>query len=156
MNEVSFNAQVDQVAASVRDLRKDKPAAHTEQRCVNPPAGCGRPIPSLATGFRDRASRAEYDVTGLCQACQDIYFAVSPEEVAEMAADPDHYGRCHECGEYRPYEFVDVGVGVIKGFDCCRPELSDERLPRCGAEGKGFKCFFAAGHFHGHDWETAR
>lgn len=157
MSEPWLNAQIDQAAASVRDMRKDKPAAHTEQRCVAPPAGCGRSSPSLATGFRDRASRAEYDVTGLCQACQDVFFAPSSEEIAEMAADPERYGRCETCGEYREYEFVDVGVGVMKGFDCCRPDLSrEEPLPRCGAhDHSGQRCWLRADHFHGHDWDVA-
>lgn len=155
MTDPWFNAQIDQAAACVRDMRKDKHAAHAEQRCVAPPTGCGRPIPSLATGFRDYASRAEYDVTGLCQACQDVFFAPSPEEIAEMAADPEHYGRCQECGEYREYEFVDVGVGVIKGFDCCRYESQEDRPPLCLAvSDSGVKCWLGRDHFHGHDWGT--
>jgi hypothetical protein len=90
--------------------------------------GCGQPLgTSLPRAFRDQKSRNEYDITGLCQRCQDELFKPSAEKVAEMAEDVDNYGRCMYCGEYRPYECVDVGIGVMKGFDCCEPT----GLPRC-------------------------
>lgn len=105
--------------------------ARALQACVPAPIGCGRSIPSLATGFRDQMSRDEYDVSGMCQACQDQVFAPSADEIAEMAANPGHYGRCEDCGEYRAYEFVDVGVGVMRGFDCCDPFGREPKPPRC-------------------------
>lgn len=138
-------AMIDQVKAAVVANRADGAAAAAGQRCAVPPMGCGQPIPSLATGFRDRASRAEYDITHLCQSCQDLMWVASPEEVAAMAADPDNYGRCYVCGEYRPYEFVDVGVGVISGFDCCP---HDPNLPQCT---KTPECGLRVDHAHGCD-----
>jgi hypothetical protein len=155
MTPERFTHELDQAAAGVRDARADKQAAHAESRCVVPPFGCGQPLPRhISAAFRDRPSRAEYDLNGLCQACQDAIFAPSLEEVAEMAADPERYGRCETCGAYREYEFVDVGIGVMKGFDCCRPELSNgEPLPRCGTHNhSGRRCWLRQDHFHGHDF----
>lgn len=40
--------------------------------CVPPPIGCGQP----ATSFRDECSKREYQITGLCQKCQDEIFGV--------------------------------------------------------------------------------
>jgi len=148
-----FQALVDQAHAAVRNMRGDKPAARGEYRCVAPAFGCGQPLGKpLNRAFRDRASRAEYDITGLCQPCQDVMFAPEPEEIGRMAADPENFGRCGVCGEYRPYEFVDVGVGVIKGFDCCPPE-EYHRLPLCStADDKGCRCTLRQDHAHGHDF----
>lgn len=134
-------AVLDQAQAAARDCRADAVAARSERRCVAPPMGCGQPLPSsLATAFRDRPSRAEYEITGLCQSCQDLHFAPSSDEIAEMAADTRNYGRCGDCGHYRPYEFVDIGIGVIHGFDCCS---LDVRLPRCN---KTEGCWLSADH----------
>lgn len=149
-------AFADQLNAVQRDHRADLDAARQEHRCVGPPVGCGQVLtPSIATHFRDQASRNEYDVSGMCQSCQDITFpGPTPEEVAAMAADPDHYGRCGACGEYRELQFVDVGVGVISGFDCCRYDLS---LPRCLARNEqGWSCYLGADHAHGHDFQEPR
>lgn len=143
-------AFVDQLNAASRDHRADLPAAQQEHRCVGPPVGCGRPLaPTIASHFRDQASRAEYDVSGMCQSCQDATFPQpTAEEIAAMAADPDHYGRCGACGEYRELEFVDVGVGVISGFDCCRWEDVKD-LPRCSAKNDaGHPCSLGADHAH--------
>jgi hypothetical protein len=38
--------------------------------CISPPIGCGKP----ATIFRDRLSEKEYNISGLCQECQDKIF----------------------------------------------------------------------------------
>lgn len=149
-----FTHELDQAAAGVRDARADRAAAHAETRCVVPPFGCGQPLPRhLSAAFRDRPSRAEYDLNGLCQACQDAMFAPSPEEVAEMAADPERYGRCGTCGEYREYEFVDIGIGVMKGFDCCVSDSPHHSLPRCeGRDGQDRQCWLRTDHFHEHDF----
>lgn len=40
-----------------------------EMRCVNPPMGCGGEI----TGFRDDLSEREWQLVGMCQACQDEF-----------------------------------------------------------------------------------
>ena len=140
-----LRALVDQVEAEVAANRADGPRAAAEGRCAVPPMGCGQRIGPLATAFRDRASRAEYEITHLCQSCQDLLFAPDPEEIAGMAADPENYGRCGVCGEYRPYEFVDVGVGVMRGFDCCR---HDPGLPRYV---KTVGCWLRVDHAHGCD-----
>ena len=44
--------------------------AITSDRCIDPPIGCGGP----ATSFRDALSRREYEISGLCQKCQDKFF----------------------------------------------------------------------------------
>jgi len=43
--------------------------------CIPEPIGCGKSI----NGFRDQLSAREYDISGLCQECQDKKF-VPPEE----------------------------------------------------------------------------
>ena len=53
-------------------------------RCVRPPIGCGGP----ATDFRDRLSRQEYRISGLCQQCQDTVF----EEPDEDDSQPPEMG----------------------------------------------------------------
>lgn len=131
-----LTSALDEAQAMRRDTKADGPKARAELRCVAPPVGCGQPLPGpLSTAFRDQPSRNEYDITRLCQKCQDKMFAPSPEEIAEMAADKEHYGRCFVCGEYQPYQFVDVGVGTIRGFDCC---LAQKELPH--AEKLKFMC----------------
>lgn len=149
MTPEQFDAQLDQAQAMVRDMRADKGAARDEHRCVAPPTGCGQPLGrSLATAFRDQASRDEYDITGMCQSCQDEMFKPSRDELLAMAADKRNYDRCGCCGEWRELIHVDVGVGVISGFDCCREE--DYRaLPRCPVA----PCGLRADHAHWHDFE---
>lgn len=39
-------------------------------RCINPPFGCGKAIVS----FRDSLSEHEYTISGLCQECQNEVF----------------------------------------------------------------------------------
>jgi len=39
-------------------------------KCVDPPIGCGQPI----TPFRNMLSEREYRISGLCQECQDKIF----------------------------------------------------------------------------------
>lgn len=50
-----------------------------DNRCVNPPYGCGGP----ATEYRDDLSAREYRISGLCQTCQDAVFGTEDEEVYE-------------------------------------------------------------------------
>jgi hypothetical protein len=45
-------------------------AAILRNECVERPIGCGKP----ATEFRDRVSKREYQISGLCQDCQDDIF----------------------------------------------------------------------------------
>jgi len=49
----------------------DRTAAKAAHRCIIPPLGCGQPI----TPFRDNASAREYNVSALCQRCQDGIFS---------------------------------------------------------------------------------
>ena len=46
--------------------------AISEERCANPPFGCGEKI----SGFRDSLSKKEYTISSLCQKCQDKVFGV--------------------------------------------------------------------------------
>jgi hypothetical protein len=48
----------------------DRRAVIESDMCVPPPIGCGKP----ATVFRDELSKLEYQISGLCQACQDSVF----------------------------------------------------------------------------------
>jgi hypothetical protein len=48
--------------------------------CQDPPIGCGL----VATAFRDALSAREYQITGLCQSCQDkMYDAEAVRELEE-------------------------------------------------------------------------
>lgn len=143
-DETRILAVFDQVQAAVRDGRVDKPQAAAERRCVAPPMGCGLPLAEGRYGpFRDTASQREYELTGYCQACQDKFFAPPLEEVQ---ADPG-WERCGECGEYRELQYVDVGVGVMSGHNCCAEVRfgGAPPRPRCGLTPH---CVFAHGHAH--------
>lgn len=144
-----LQAEVDQASAAVRDGRADMPAARQEQRCVAPPMGCGQPLPARGP-FRDDASYREYGITGLCQVCQDRDFGIGYEDDDVALLDQDEeWGRCPRCGFYRPMEHVDVGVGVISGFNCCY--LSDDRTQEERAAARCRRttgCRMDVGHAH--------
>jgi hypothetical protein len=44
--------------------------------CASPPIGCGQKV----KGFSDAVSAREYNITSLCQNCQDRIFAEPDEE----------------------------------------------------------------------------
>jgi hypothetical protein len=135
-----------------RAARAEAPQAAQERRCVSPPMGCGQPLEKASWGyFRNETSEREYGITGMCQRCQDRVFAppaeLSIDEIHELERDERMF-RCSECGEYREYDEVDVGVGVMRGENCC--PLWDERyvrLPRCSEVPD---CQLGEGHRHGH------
>jgi hypothetical protein len=52
------------------DQLTDRSYSIGADRCVEPPYGCGR----SATEFRDRTSKKEFSISGLCQYCQDLLF----------------------------------------------------------------------------------
>ena len=132
-------AILDQAKAQVRDMKDTEPGY-----CAPVPAGCGKKIEPGE--FRDQASTREYQITHLCQSCQDVLFAPCDDEVAEMAADSDRFGRCVVCGEYRAWDYVDIGVGEIRGFTCCVATLPfDQWPPRCT---KTPDCALCEGHAH--------
>lgn len=139
-----FRAFIDQVTIA-RDTQPDIPRAVEERRCITPPAGCGQPLPT-PNPFLDPVSQREYENSGLCQKCQDRYFAPDPSSFADLDANSD-YERCGECGEYRPLQYVDVGVGTISGHNCCSDiRFGDRpRPPRC-IRTQG--CFFGENHVH--------
>jgi hypothetical protein len=143
-------AEFDQAWTASRDVRADALLARAEGRCALPPTGCGQPLGKpLSVAFRDQASRNEYDITGLCQGCQDEVFKSTPDEIEAMDLDVENYGRCI-CGEFRAYEFVDVGVGTIRGFDCCDPLPGN---PQCQALSEHrTRCLLQADHAHHHDF----
>lgn len=131
---------LDQIKAGVRQL-KGAALGH----CAPVPAGCGKKI-DLQHEFRDQLSACEYEITHLCQSCQDIVFAPSAEDVEYMVSHPRLFGRCVVCGEYREYEEVDVGVGIMRGFDCCQSLLPpDQWPPRCT---QTRDCALCEGHAH--------
>lgn len=49
----------------------------SEMRCVAEPFGCGKRI---TRPFRDELSRSEYQISGLCQKCQDTFFTGGDDE----------------------------------------------------------------------------
>lgn len=54
-------------------LFQDTPEkAIAEQRCVKEPVGCGKAVKK--EDFHDEISRKEYEISGLCQTCQDKIF----------------------------------------------------------------------------------
>lgn len=57
------------------DFLADRSESLKQNKCLNPPMGCGKPI----TGFRDTISAKEYSISGFCQECQDKLFK-EPEE----------------------------------------------------------------------------
>lgn len=60
---------------------KGRTEAWESRRCVVPPIGCGKPL----TEFKDSLSERDYEITRLCQACQDrLYY--DPEEEADARA----------------------------------------------------------------------
>lgn len=40
------------------------------RKCIEPPFGCGKPI----IKFKDNQSEKEYQISGMCQECQDSFF----------------------------------------------------------------------------------
>jgi hypothetical protein len=56
-----------------------------DSKCVQPPFGCG----GDATAFRNEVSAREYQISGLCQLCQDSVFAPLPEEEPEDYREDD-------------------------------------------------------------------
>ena len=57
-------------------------------RCLLPPIGCGKPIKE----FRNAASEHEYEISGLCQKCQDrILHAWGSEPLEIGTADDDEF-----------------------------------------------------------------
>lgn len=132
-------AILDQAKARVRDMKDTLPG-----HCAPVPAGCGKQVDLCA--FRDRVSLDEYFITHLCQSCQDEMFAPTEDEVAEMEADPEQFGRCVVCGEYRPWDYVDVGIGVMRGFSCCVVTIPfADWPPRCTLTPD---CALCEGHAH--------
>ena len=47
---------------------------HIDKRQCNRMFGCGKEIWDMEREFRDEISRKEYELTGLCQDCQDGVF----------------------------------------------------------------------------------
>lgn len=55
-------------------------------RCLRAPIGCGQPLGNLEEHFRDDLSLREYQISGLCQKCQDDVFG-APEEDDDVDDD---------------------------------------------------------------------
>lgn len=52
------------------ETKKKIPACKKARVCVPAPIGCGQPVGP----FRDELSAREYQISGLCQKCQDSIF----------------------------------------------------------------------------------
>ena len=48
----------------------DREQSILDEVCVAAPIGCGKPV----TNFRTEADANEYEISGLCQSCQDELF----------------------------------------------------------------------------------
>lgn len=67
--------------AELRPVDQIFPEAHravaiATGACVSPPFGCGQKV----QGFVDTASAKEYQITGMCQGCQDRFYAQMAED----------------------------------------------------------------------------
>ena len=74
--------------AELRPVDQIFPEAHRTMalalgNCASPPFGCGRKI----QGFTDVASAKEYQITAMCQECQDRFYAEMAEEEDESGFD---------------------------------------------------------------------
>lgn len=145
-------AMVDQAVAAGVAARRDAPQAAAEERCTAPPMGCGQPLGQpRSRAFRDEKSYQEYGITGMCQRCQDAVWdtMTEPDDIAYWRDHPDEFGRCSDCGRYVQIEHVDVGVGIISGFDCCYLANQEKgiRIERCGKI-NGTTCLLGLGHLY--------
>jgi hypothetical protein len=59
-----------------------------DDKCIDPPFGCGGP----ATEFRDDVSAREYQISGMCQICQDRAFGSVDEAEWEEECNEDDMG----------------------------------------------------------------
>lgn len=71
-----------------------RPVAIATGMCVSPPLGCGQRV----SGFNDETSAREYKITGMCQGCQDKFYA-EVAEGEEMADAEDEFGPFGPGGE---------------------------------------------------------
>jgi hypothetical protein len=67
-------------AKEINDFLNSLSGANREEtissnKCIPPPIGCGRII-TPDTEFRNETSRKEYQISGLCQQCQDKVFGI--------------------------------------------------------------------------------
>jgi len=68
MNQTKKSPQIEDYLNSFTNRTE----AITNDRCVEPPIGCGEPV--LVNEFRNEISLKEYRMSGLCQKCQDAFF----------------------------------------------------------------------------------
>lgn len=66
-----------QLDLGVMHAARDRAIANSV--CLDPPTGCGQ----LAVVFRDELSFREYQITGLCQVCQDNMEAYYAQQEAQ-------------------------------------------------------------------------
>lgn len=64
------------VLDQVTQQRAQRQSGRPRTECLPGPIGCGGPI----TEFADEVARREFEISGLCQACQDRIFAEDEEE----------------------------------------------------------------------------
>lgn len=60
----------------IPDFATARSVARATGRCIAPPFGCGEPIGE----FRDARSMREYEISFLCQECQDEVFGPGTEK----------------------------------------------------------------------------
>lgn len=71
MTKVPMSEKAPEIKAFIEEVFPGTAQAISEQKCPM----CKEPI----TGFKDKLSEKEYEISGLCQKCQD-----------RMFAEPDH------------------------------------------------------------------
>lgn len=64
------NPEIEKLLNALVGSKGARAKARAEQRCIPPPIGCG----GSATVFRDEQSAREYEISRLCQKCQDDFF----------------------------------------------------------------------------------
>jgi hypothetical protein len=84
--------QIDALLSEIIFNGKDRATCVREGTCVT----CDEAQGLIATSFRDDVSRKEYQISGMCQSCQDDVFGVGePDDEPyedEMWADDDALG----------------------------------------------------------------
>lgn len=67
---MSKNPEIEKLLDAIAGGPGTRATAKKDQKCLPPPIGCGGP----ADSFRNEQSEREYEISRLCQKCQDDFF----------------------------------------------------------------------------------
>lgn len=79
---------------ALANILADYPVVNS--RCAKPPYGCGKPV--KPDDFTDEPSKTEYNISGLCQSCQNAFFK-DPDEYLDNDDDLENWERDQLAGE---------------------------------------------------------